>query len=470
MWKRISLLTTAVVIAFGCVENTGTSTTSSSSSGSSGQAGSGGATPTCADVLCSGAGEVCIDGACVVDCRRASAQPCAAGTVCNVSGPQMGQCIDPAGLCITTSEPEPCGDKVCGAGSACDGNGHCYPRVPCADVVCDDKGCWGTLCACTREKPCTPAPIGEPGLAGTLHDNAFRSGLVDLEFAPDCSAWGATLISGPDFLRTIGTDGKVTSYPSISNLNMGEVSILQQIAIPKAAPDTIPQTEKPIGHQSGTVELEVAATYICCANCGCQLDSIPQGAIRFDAATGTLPLVIPSQTITTGMGPFGGVVIDTGPAGLSHGMDRVLYVGNINANGDYHRIDLMTQQKSLVTTFASRVYASTPFDAITMLVALEGGELRLLRITDGMSTLWATSDQPVTGMVRDFFDGHVYVSRRDGSILRYSSNGTGEPFQTVQGASRISIAGDGFLYALEIPPPYADHTPTVVRFQLPDQR
>lgn len=315
-----------------------------------------------------------------------------------------------------------------------------------------------------------PAPLGMPGEMATLQDNTFRSGLVDLEFAPDCSAWGATLISGPDYLRTIAPDGTITSHPSITNLNMGEISILQQIAIPKFAPNSTEQKAKPTGPRSGGVELEVAATYICCASCNCQLDSVPQGAIRFDPATKELPLVIPSQTITTGTGPFGGSVIDTGPAGLSHGMDRVLYVGNIDANGDYHRIDLVTQQKNLVTTFAARVYASTPFDAVTMLVALEGGELRLLRIVDGTSSIWAMSDQPVTGMVRDFFDGHVYIARRDGTILRYSSNGVGEPFQTVNGASRISIAPDGFLYALQIPAPYYDHVPTVVRFQLPDTR
>lgn len=307
-----------------------------------------------------------------------------------------------------------------------------------------------------------------PGEMATLQDNTFRLGLVDLEFAPDCSAWGATLISGPDYLRTIAPDGTITSHPSITNLNMGEVSILQQIAIPKFGPDPGQQKNKPTG--SSLVDLEVAATYICCATCGCELDSVPQGAIRFDPVTNTLPLVIPSNTITTGTGPFGGGVIDTGPAGLSHGMDRVLYVGNIDANGDYHRIDLVTQQKNLVTTFAARVYASTPFDAITMLVALEGGELRLLRIVDGTSSLWAMSDQPVTGMVRDFFDGRVYIARRDGSILRYSSDGVGEPFQTVSGASRISIAPDGFLYALEIPAPFYDHLPTAVRFPLPDMR
>lgn len=474
MSKSIHFLAIAFSLVAGCTEPTGTSTSSSSGGGGQGGGGGGGSggAPTCADIFCAGPGQYCEAGACVTDCRKVNSQPCEiASMVCSASGTTPGQCVDPMGPCVTTSEPEPCGTKICGPGSACDGNGHCYPRVPCADVACDAKGCWGTACACTRDKPCAPAPLGMPGEAGTLHDDAFRKGLVDLEFAPDCSAWGATLISGPDFLREMSPTGTPTSHPSITNLNMGEVSVLQQITIPKIAEDRPDQIEKPTGPKSGAVDLEVAATYICCASCGCQLDSVPQGAIRYDAATNTLPLVIPSKTFTTGVGPFGGTVIDTGPAGLSHGMDRVLYVGNIDVNGDYYRIDLVTQQKTLVTTFASRVYASTPFDAVTMLVALESGEIRLLRILDGTSTEWAISDQFVTGMVRDFFDGSVYVAQRDGAILRYGwTGGAGQPFQMVNGASRISIAPDGYLYALEIPAPFADHTPTIVRFQLPETR
>jgi hypothetical protein len=308
---------------------------------------------------------------------------------------------------------------------------------------------------------CSPAPLGAPGEAGTLHDDTFRGGLVDLEFDPECGAWGVTLISGPDYLRSISPGGAVTAYPSITNLNMGEVSVLQQITVPELRRSLLPAPPD---------TLEVAATYICCASCGCQLDSIPQGAIRLEPMTGELPLVIPSATITTGNGPFGGAVIDTGPAGLSYGTDRVLYAGNIDANGDYHRVDLVTQEKQLVTTFAARVHASTPFDAVTMLVALEGGELTLLRITDGSSAAWGASDQPVTGMVRDFFDGSVYVARRDGTILHYDGDGASAAFESTAGAARISIAPDGYLYALVIPAPYYDHVPTVVRFKLPDTR
>lgn len=428
---------------------------------SSGKSGSGGASATCADVVCSNPGEVCDTGICIADCGRSGAQPCAAGTVCDVSDQSPGKCVDPMAPCVTTSAPEPCGSKVCGPGAACDGMGRCYPRVPCADVVCDDQGCHGSQCACTRPAGCSPAPVGMPGQAGTLQDNTFRKGVVDLEFDPDCTAWGVTLISGTDYLRSVTPAGMVASFAGVTNLNMGEVSVLQRTVIPEYAPH-------PPANNADSVD--VALSYICCAACGCQLNSTPQGVAHFDPATSMLPLVIPSKTFTTGKGPFGSAGFDTGPAGLSYGTDRVLYVGNVDTNGDYYRLDLATQKQDLVTTFPARVHASAPFDAVTMIVALEGGELRLLRVTDGTSTAWAMSDSPVTALVRDFFDGNVYVARRDGNVYRYSATGAGAPFQMLANPARISIAPDGYLYALEIPPPFADQTPTVERFALPTTR
>jgi hypothetical protein len=70
-------------------------------------------------------------------------------------------------------------------------------------------------------------------------------------------------------------------------------------------------------------------------------------------------------------------------------------------------------------------------------------------------------------VVRDFFDGTVYVSRRDNAIWKYDSAGKGTSFQTAKNPARISIAPDGWLYGLEIPPPFVDQTPTVARWQLP---
>ena len=76
------------------------------------------------------------------------------------------------------------------------------------------------------------------------------------------------------------------------------------------------------------------------AQCGCQLSSTPQGVAHLDPMTQQIPLVIPSSTFTNGVGPFGVAVVDTGPAGLSYGTNRVLYVGNVDVNGDYYQLDL----------------------------------------------------------------------------------------------------------------------------------
>jgi hypothetical protein len=461
MRRASSLAFALLLLGCGSSAPTGTGGAGGTSSGTgastTGTGGSGGTGP-CPDVPCDGS-QVCVAGACLADCRQPAAVPCSGGLVCDASDAHPGQCVDPGTACVTSSAPEPCGGKVCGPGSACDGHGKCYARVPCGSVTCDDLGCWGVACACTRGLGCTPAPLGLPGDVGTLQDDAFRKGIVDLEFDPMCTAWGVTMLSGPDYLRSVGPDGTVSSIAGVTNLNMGEVSALQRLSVPTSA--TFPQPFDAPG-------LDVALTYICCATCGCQINgSTPQGVSHLDPLTKDLPLVIPSQQFTTGTGPFHSDVLDTGPEGLTYGTDRVLYVGNVNVNGDYYSLDLASKVQTLVTTFAARVYASTPFDAVSMLVALENDEIRLLRLTDATSTLWATSDQPVTGVVRDFFDGTVYVARNDGTVWRYDDQGTGALWQTLPDRARLTLAPDGYLYALEIPQNVVAGLPVIERFPLP---
>lgn len=440
----------------------GETTPTTTSGGTGGAGGEGGAG--CDPATCNAPGDVCDAGACIHDCRRTGAVPCAATDVCNVSDDGPGTCVAADAPCATSSAPEPCGaGHTCGPGSTCDGKGFCWPRVPCTAVDCDADGtCWGVGCVCERPAGCSPAPLGAPGEPGTLHDPAFVAGLVDLEFDPTCGAWGATLVSGPDFLRSMTPDGTPASIAGVTNLNMGEVAVLQQLAVPASGPGTRHPFEGPA--------LDVALSYICCASCGCQLQTTPQGVARLDTATSTIPLVIPSTTITTGAGPFGASVIDTGPAGVAYGMDRALYVGNVDANGDYVRLDLTTQTQTVVATLPSRIHAAAPFDALHMIVALEGGDLVLLGTQDGATKPFTVSDQPVTGLVRDFFDGSTYVARRDGTIRVFDADGNGAAFATLPEAARLSIAPDGYLYALALPAPFADQVPHVERWQLPTTR
>jgi hypothetical protein len=253
----------------------------------------------------------------------------------------------------------------------------------------------------------------------------------------------------------------VSTYTGVTNLNMGEVAVLQHIVTPRVGP--VLNLDDP--------GLDVALSYICCQSCGCQIDAAtPQGVARLDSTDSSLPIVIPSATYTSGAGPYGVMVTDTGPAGVTYGLDRTLYAGNINENGDYYRLALETKQQTLVAKLPARVHASTPFDAVTMLVALEGGDLYLVRTESGASMKWSTSDAPVTGLVRDLFDGSVYVARFDGSIFRYDAAGAPSPYQTAKYPSRLSIAPNGWLYAIGRPPPYYDHKPIVERWELPKTR
>src|SRR5699024_10074004 len=114
-------------------------------------------------------------------------------------------------------------------------------------------------------------------------------GLVDLEFDPGCTAWGATLISGPDYLRSVTPRGTTGSLAGITNLSMGEVAVLQQVVTPRSGATPY-----------GGAMIDVSLGYICCSTCGCMLDSTPQGVARLDPVAMALPLVIPSQTFTDG--------------------------------------------------------------------------------------------------------------------------------------------------------------------------
>lgn len=402
-----------------------------------------------AGCACKAPGQACVGGQCVLDCRAPGANPCPSGTACDVSEANPGKCEPPGTACLTTSAPEACGTSTCGPGSTCDGKGQCYPRVPCTAITCSGGICYGTGCACTRKVDCAPAAVGTAGATGTLNDPTFSHGLVDLRFDPTCTAWGVTLLSGPDYLRSLAPDGGVGSIAGVTNLDMGEVAVLQN----------------DVANQ-----VDVSLTYICCSTCGCQLSTTPQGAAHYEPATMTIPLVIQSMMFTTGTGPFGGPDIDTGPEGLAYGLNTVIYLGNVNTNGDYYSLDLTGHVETLVTTFPARVYSSTAWDLRTMLVALEGGALVQYRLTDGKTTPWTTSSSPVTSVVRDLFDGSVYVARADLTVWRYDASGSGASFQTIANPARLAVGPDGWLYAVEIPSPFHDHQPLIERWQLPTTR
>jgi hypothetical protein len=301
--------------------------------------------------------------------------------------------------------------------------------------------------------------VGAPGEAGTLNDPAFlrqgkygNEGAFDLDFDPDCNAWAVTMISGPDYLRKVDPAGQVTSTTGVTDLNMGEVAVLTG-------------KEGVFGGGSG----DVALSYICCAICGCDISGAngnAQGAALFDAETKTLPMKIPSTGFTTGAGPFGAAVLDTGPYGLSWGLDRVLYLGNVKENGDFLALDLLSGDTTQLTLFPARVNAAAPYDRERMVVALEGGAVWLVPVRGVQGTPQEILKLPthVTSILRDPWSGLVYAELANLDIVSFKGDGTGlSTFAQAPEKGRIALAPDNFLYHLTVWPKPS----TVVRFPMP---
>lgn len=433
-----------------------------SGAGASGSAGSAGSAGGCTAESC-GPGQACVSGTCVQDCRLPTANPCIDGTVCNVSSQQLGKCVWPGDECvIATTAPVSCEKGECGPGTNCGPSGFCLPSLPCRNTQCMDGHCWGIDCSCDRpEAPCTPAPLGAVGEVNTLNDPAFTrqgsksgEGLFDLDFDTQCNAWGVTMISGPDYLRKVAPDGTVSSTTGVTNLNMGEVSAL-------------------VGKdgQFGGSYGDVALTYICCETCGCIISGSngdPQGAAVYDAATNTLPMKIPSTKFTSGQGPFNSTSYDTGPYGLTWGLDRTLYLGNVVENGDFYALDLNTNLNQMITQFSKRVQAACPYDAERLLVAIEGGQVFLVPTLglDGAPTPFFSLPDHVTSIVRDNWSGKIYAEVTSKTIYAIDADGSNvTEFMQTPAKGRIAFSPDGALYHLSVNP-----TPQViVRYDLPNK-
>jgi hypothetical protein len=304
-----------------------------------------------------------------------------------------------------------------------------------------------------------PAPLGAPGESGTLNDPLFLrtgthpgEGAIDLDFDNSCNAWAVTLISGPDYLRKVDPKGVVSSITGVTNLNMGEVAVLQG-------------KDGQFGGGFG----DVALTYICCETCGCIISGDggnPQGAAVFDAATNSLPMKIPSVDYTKGTGPFGNAGLDTGPYGLTWGLDRVLYLGNVKENGDFVALNLAGGATTQIAKFDRRVNAAAPFDRDRLLVALEGGEVLLVPVLglSGDPTSLITLAADVTSITRDTWNGDVYAALSDLSLVRFHpGDATPTLFNVTADKGRLAIARDGYLYFIGVYPV----DPYVVRFPLP---
>jgi hypothetical protein len=262
---------------------------------------------------------------------------------------------------------------------------------------------------------------------------------VGIDFSQDCTAWGVTVISGADHLRKLDPSGTFTDFTGISNYDMGEVANIRGF-----------------NGEFGTTLQSVALTYL------------SYGVAELDPSNGSLPLRLLGTTVTLGNGPFGNSILDRGPYGLTWGLDRVLYVGNLDTNGDYYALDLVSSTKVTVATFPKRVHASAPFDKTSMIVALEGGEVDLTPVfgRTGTPRKLITLSTHVTSIVRDSWSGRVYAELSDKSIVSFAADGTDlKTFQTSPGKGRIAIAPDGYVYHVTAGWPATQSE--IVRWELP---
>ena len=395
--------------------------------------------PGCA--FCDGPNEKCVDDVCVTTCQGQVPDPCAPNQVCDVIS---GECVDPGATCSLSGDYEPCGAGTCGPGSVCDGQGACLPVAPCAEVAClDDGTCWGGACSCQRTHDCAQLP-DEQALNGP-----FSADIFDLAFAYDCTAFMVTLRSGTDYLRRLTTDGTLTEWPGIANLNMGEVAVLKPLTPPPGiAPGSPTIASQPAPPAPSNHWGEVAFTYTCCAGCGCFVDP-PQGVARLDESdpNNPLPLVIPA-TVTQGSGPFGvKESANAGPMGLAWGQDRVLYVGNSTANGNLDTADLDAATQSQIGTLAARITAGAAVSAVHLLLAVEGGDVYRYNTLTNTAEVLVNLGADVTSLEFDGFAGVVYASLQNLAVVVLDPwSGDVEPFETMPALGRVAVSPEGRLY------------------------
>ena len=185
----------------------------------------------------------------------------------------------------------------------------------------------------------------------------------------------------------------------------------------------------------------------------------------YDRLEAMRPKIPTTAMPSTGTGPFGVSVLDSGPYGLAWGRDRTLYVGNVEHEGDFVRADLAAGTSARIADLGSRVYATATFDAASLLVALADGTIERVS-TDGVHvSSWATLTPVATSLVRDPFLGVVYVSLADGSVVTYAADGTaGATLAPAGAAGRVAYSPDGALYYLRTG---FGHGVTLERIDLP---
>jgi hypothetical protein len=183
-------------------------------------------------------------------------------------------------------------------------------------------------------------------------------------------------------------------------------------------------------------------------------------------------VVVPAVT-TTGSGPFGSYLLDTGPYGLSVSAVAEFFVGNVRANGDYYRYVPGEARILAVATLPRRVHSSVAYDLRSMLVAVEGGDLYVVDVTGSPPPRrLGTLGSEITSVRRDPYTGRFHATLRDRRVVSFAPDLTAVATElTTPSHARLAISPDGGLYVLVLGPIGGDlGTATLLRRELPRTR
>lgn len=138
-------------------------------------------------------------------------------------------------------------------------------------------------------------------------------------------------------------------------------------------------------------------------------------------------------------------VLDSGLGGWLR--DRVLYVGNSTANGEFNRADLVGGTQEVVNKFPARVHASAPVSPVHLLVALEGGALQRYNVVTQIATPVAELGAHATSLSHDPFTNKVYASLSTLEVVIVDAfTGDIEDFQMMPDKGRVAVSPSGKLY------------------------
>jgi hypothetical protein len=390
---------------------------------------------------CDEPNQQCVDGECVTGCQGQDPDPCGPAQVCDVIS---GTCVDADAACALAGPSVDCGDKQCGPGTACDDQGTCLAVAPCALEVCTSGGaCWGGACQCDRGVTCQDPAVD-------LLNGPFSADISGLDFADDCTAWAVTVSGGQEFVRRLNSAGELTTWGAIGDFDLGEVRVLRHLTVPQL---TVPPDGVVTNAPTDPVRVEgygeVALTYICCPTCGdCANNPNARGVARLveEDPNMPLPIVIFAEP-TQGTGPFGNMAVDGGPQGLTWGEDRVLYVGNTKANGQFDTADLEAATVSPVFLFPDRTTAAAAISPVHLIVAVHPGQLHRLNTITLQTEFVVDLMSGVTSLSHDAFNGDVYAGLASLEVVRVRPfTGEVEDFAIMPAKGRVAVSPSGNLW------------------------